>query len=153
MKFSQKTTTDKCWTASQKTGTDIRGMLLDGGTLFLSKLKQKSLRTNNSWYRVLNLEKRRFVDAVIQTVNKIRSTLLLKILTAVVEKLLRAIGGIRGLIGNLAYGMQNIGQPLAQKISVIAKKWGNNTAAKWANDTGFIRYLTVIGMNNPPTSK
>ena len=132
---------------------DISSMLRIGGSSFLSRLKQKAIRINNSWYRILSLEKRRFIDAVIQTVNKIRSPLLLKILTAHVEKLLRAIGGIRGLIGNLAYGMQNIGQPLAKKMSIIAQKWGNKTAAKWANDAGFIRYLTVIGMNNLPTSK
>ena len=76
--------------------------------------------------------------------------LLLKILTGFVEKLFRAIGGIRGLMGNFAYEMQNFGHPLAQRISVIAAKWGNNVAAAWSNDEGFIRYLTVIDMNNLP---
>ena len=94
------------------------------------------------------MDKRRFIDAVIQTVDKIRSSLLLKILTGFVEKLLRAIGGIRGLIGNFAFEMQNFGYPLAQRVSVIAVKWGNNLAANWSNDEGFIRYLTVIDMNN-----
>src|SRR5208283_3339150 len=82
---------------------DISMMISHGGRKFLSKLKQKSIRSNNSWYRILSLDKRRFIDAVIQTVDKIRSSLLLKILTTFVEKLLRAIGGIRGLIGNLGY--------------------------------------------------
>jgi hypothetical protein len=129
---------------------DISIMIRQGGRKFLSKLKQKSIRSNNSWYRVLSLDKRRFIDAVIQTVDKIRSSLLLKILTRFVEKLFRAIGGIRGLIGSLAYDMQNFGHPLAQRISVIAAKWGNRLAAAWSNDEGFIRYLTVIDMNNLP---
>ncbi len=127
---------------------DISIMIRHGGRKFLSKLKQRSIRSNNSWYRVLCVDKRRFIDAVIQTVDKIRSSLLLKILTGFVEKLLCAIGGIRGLIGNFAFEMQNFGYPLAQRISVIATKWGNNLAATWSNDEGFIRYLTVIDMNN-----
>ena len=114
----------------------ISMMIRHGGRKFLSKLKQKSIRSNNSWYRMLSLDKRRFIEAVIQTVDKIRSSLLLKILTGFVEKLLRAIGGIRGLMGNLAYE--------------IAAKWGNSLAAAWSNDEGFIRYLTVIDMNNLP---
>lgn len=136
-----------------KTEVDIQiisGMIRNSGRKFLSKLKQKSIRSHNAWYRVLSLDKRRFIEAVIQTVEKIRSALLLKLLTALAEKLLHAIGGIRGLIGNLAYEMQNFGHPLAQRISIIATKWGNNFAAKWANDEGFIRYLTVTNMNNLP---
>jgi hypothetical protein len=129
---------------------DISSMIRHGGRKFLSRLKQKSIRSNNSWYRILSLDKRRFIDAVIQTVDKIRSSLLLKLLTALAEKLLQAIGGIRGLVGNLAYKMQNFGRPLAQRISVIATKWGNSLAAKWANDEVFIRYLTVTDMNNLP---
>ncbi len=126
----------------------ISMMIRHGGRKFLSKLKQKSIRSNNSWYRILSLDKRRFIDAVIQTVDKIRSSLLLKILTGFVEKLFRAIGGIRGLVGDLAFEMRNFGYPLAQRVSVIAAKWGNNLAADWSNDEGFIRYLTVIDMNN-----
>ena len=135
---------------SEVDAKDISIMIRHGGRKFLSKLKQKSIRSNNSWYRVLSMDKRRFIDAVIQTVDKIRSSLLLKILTGFVEKLFRAIGGIRGLIGNFAFEMQNFGYPLAQRISVIAAKWGNNLAANWSNDEGFIRYLTVIDMNNLP---
>ena len=135
---------------TQTDTTDISTMIRHGRRKFLSKLKQKSIRSNNSWYRVLSLDKRRFIDAVIQTVDKIRSSLLLKLLTGLATKLLSAIGGIRTLIDNLPYGMQNFGHPLAQRISIIATKWGNNLAAKWANDEGFIRYLTVIDMNNLP---
>src|SRR5208283_5504857 len=129
---------------------DISVMISHGGRKFLSKLKQKSIRSNNSWYRVLSVDKRRFIEAVIQTVDKIRSSLLLKILAGFVEKLFRAMGGIRGLMGNFAFEMQNFGYPLAQRVSVIAAKWGNNLAATWSNDEGFVRYLTVIDMNNLP---
>jgi hypothetical protein len=133
--------------------TQISRLISEGGPKFLSTLKQKSIRSNNSWYRSLTIDKRRFIEAVIQTVDKIRSGLLLKILTAFTEKLLMAIGGIRGLIGNLNYDMQNFGAPLSKRISIIAEKWGNHNAQKWANDQNFIRYLTVIDMNNLPIFK
>ena len=132
---------------------DVLNMLRHGGRGFLSTLKKKSIRVNNSWYRLLSLDKRRFIDAVIQTVDKIRSSLLLKILSPIVGKLLQALGGIRGLIGDLAYSMQNFGQPLAKRVSIIAKGWGNNQAAKWACDEGFIRFLSVIDMNDLPIFK
>jgi hypothetical protein len=128
----------------------VSKMLRQGGCRFLSILKQKSIRSNNSWYRVLSLDKRRLIECVIQTVNKIQSSLLLKILTPLAGKLLQAIGGMCGLMGKLAFGMQNFGHPLAKNISAIAKNWGNNMAERWANDEGFIRFLTVLDMNDLP---
>ena len=127
---------------------EVSNMIRNGGRSFLSALKRKSIRSNNSWYRVLGLDKRRLIDAVIQTVDKVQSSLLLKILTPLAGKLLQAIGGVRGLMGPLYFGMKSFGQPLAQKISQIAEKWGNKSAAKWANDVGFIRFLTVIDLND-----
>ncbi len=114
------------------------------------KLKQKSLRCNNSWYKTLSLDKRRFIDAVIQTVDKISSSLLLKLMTELAEKLITAIGGIHTLIGNIPYNMLNYGLPLAKRISEITHKWGNHSAKNWACEEGFIRYLTVVDINNLP---
>lgn len=138
--FSEKSTSDY---GKGKLDYGIFDMIRAGGRKFLSALKRKSLRSHNSWYRILSLDKRRFIDAVIQTVDKIQSTLLLKILTQYTQKLLPAIGGVRGLIGPLAYRMQTYGRPLAQKISKLAEDWGNSMASKWAKDTRFIRYLSV----------
>lgn len=133
--------------------SSIPQMIQKCGRKFLLALKQKALRVNNSWYRVLSVEKRRFIDAVIQTVDRVLSPLLLKILVNYTQKLLQAIGGIRTLVGNLAYNMQHFGYTLAQKISMIAKRLGNMRASAWANDEGFIRYLTVIDINNLPIFK
>lgn len=138
---------------TEATSREISNLISVGGSKFLSKLKQKTIRSSNSWYRVLSLDKRRFIDAVIQTVDKIQSSLLLKILTKFVQQLLQAIGGIRGLVGTMVFEMQNFGRPLAQRISVLAVSWGNNFAAKWANEEDFIRYLTVVEMNNLPIFK
>ncbi len=127
---------------------DIPTMLKQGGKRFLLKLKQKALRSNNTWYRVLSLDKRRFIEAVIQTVDRIQSTLLLKLMAELAEKLVNAIGGIPALIGSIPYGMITYGTPLAQRISVTAQAWGNKAAKFWVNDEVFIRYLTVVDQNN-----
>ena len=133
---------------STPTGLDLHSLLKQGGRRFLLKLKQKSIRSNNTWFRVLSLDKRRFIDAVIQTVDRIQSTLLLKLMTELSEKLLNAIGGIPALIGNIPYGMITYGAPLAKRVSIAAQAWGNKAAKLWANDEAFIRYLTVIDQNN-----
>lgn len=140
--------------ANQKlTSKEISNMILSGGRKFLCTLKQKALRRNNAWYSVLTFEKRRFIEAVIETVDKIRSSLLLKILTSITQKLLGAIGGVRTLIGEVSYGILNYGFPLAQKISKIGQSWGNNSAKNWASDKGFVKYLTIINLNNIPICK
>ncbi len=123
-------------------------MIRLGGPKFLATLKQKALRSNNAWYRILSLDKRRFIDAVIETVHQIRSSLLLKILSRFAQKLLSAIGGTRGLMGNLVYEMQTFGQPLALKLSTLARKWGNKSASHWAHDAGFVQYLAIQNLNN-----
>jgi nuclear transport factor 2 (NTF2) superfamily protein len=128
----------------------ISKMLQKGGRQFLIKLKQKAIRSNNSWFKILSLEKRRFIDAVIQTVDRIQSSLLLKLVSDLADKLLRAIGGMQAFMGNVRYSMINYGYPLAQKISLIAQNWGNSTARKWATDEGFIMYLSVSEINNLP---
>ena len=131
----------------------ITMMIRRGGRGFLSKLKQKSIRSNNCWYRVLSMDKRLFIDAVIQTVDRVCSSLLLKVLTGFVEKLLCALGGVRGLMGDVVFGMQSFGCGLARRVGAIAVKWGNDLAAAWSDDEGFIRYLAVIDMNNHPSSE
>jgi len=136
--------------APQSVNQEISEMIRSGGRKFLSKLKQKSIRSNNSWFRVLSLDKRRFIEAVIQTVDRIQSSLLLKLMTELAEKLVNAIGGISALIGKIPYGMIKYGITLAKKIGAIAQSWGNQMAKKWANEEGFIRYLTVIDVNNLP---
>jgi hypothetical protein len=127
---------------------EVSSMILKGGRKFLITLKQKAVRINNSWFRTLTFDKRRYIDAVIQTVDQIHSSLILKILVPLAEKLLHAIGGLQGLMGHLSYGMRTFGQQQAQQISLIAMSWGNKLASQWANNEGFIRYLTVIDMND-----
>jgi hypothetical protein len=132
---------------------DVSNMVLKGGRKFLSTLKQKALRAHNIWFRTLSVDKRRYIDAVIQTVDTIHSSAILRILAPLVEKLLHAIGGLQGLFGNLSYGMQTFGQRQVRQISLIAVGWGNKLASEWMHNKGFICYLTVIDMNDLPMFK
>jgi hypothetical protein len=136
----------------QTEAPNVSDMLRQCGRSFLSSLKKKSIRANNSWYRLLGLDKRRLIEAVIQTVDKIKSSLLLKILTPLVERLLQALGGIPGFMGILAYGMLSYGQSHAKRVSRVAFEWGNSLAAQWADDKGFIRFLTIMDINSHPTN-
>jgi hypothetical protein len=71
-------------------------------------------------------------------------------MTELAEKLLYTIGGLPALMGKIRYGMISYGYSSAQKISSIAYVWGNNLAHKWATDEDFVRYLTIVEVNNLP---
>lgn len=115
----------------------------------LRKLRQISIR-NKSWYALLSWEQRRFIDAVIVVVDRVRSRLLLRVLEPLVRRLLEAAGGLKALVGSVSYGMIKVGRPMALRMSRIACFWGNRDAERWARDEGFVRYLTVVDMNNIP---
>ncbi|MFH2110828.1 MAG: hypothetical protein ABIJ47_06140 [Candidatus Bathyarchaeota archaeon] len=45
--------------------------------------------------------------------------------------------------------METYGIEKARSISRKAVEWGHDTAEEWANEAGFIRYLTVLDFNKP----
>lgn len=128
---------------------NVLTLIRQGGRKALEGLKQKA-RRNGAWFKVLKWGERRYIDAVILAVERIQSPLLLRILTPLVDKLLRAIGGIRALIGEVSYRMIKVGRPLALRISMIAQAWGNLEARSWASDESFIKYLTIVSINQNP---
>ena len=79
---------------------------------------------------------------VLRVTKSVRSTVLANALSSIVEKLLEAMES------KVELWARQIGVPLAQKISRIAQSWGNRTASEWANDCGFIRYLSITTMQN-----
>lgn len=110
---------------------------------YLLRLKREALR-RRVWFRALSALERGLVDSVIRVVDKPRSFKLIMALARIVVKVKMAL---RSRIEAL---MEHVGRPLAKKISMIALKWGNVSARKWAEDEGFIRYLTIVDMNNIP---
>lgn len=121
----------------------------------LAKLKRVALR-NKSWFSELSWKERRFIDAVIMVVERIRSFLILRLLAPIIKKLLEATRSIRdfmvAVIGEVAYCMREKGRDLVQQLSRIALTWGNKSAAKWPEEKGFVQYLTIINLpsNKPP---
>ena len=112
----------------------------------LEKLKRLSIRSG-AWFRVINWKQRRLLDITMRTVDKVRSSLLLKVLAPLVKRLLQAVGGnVRNgtlvLMGKGAYDMM---RSAAEKIVAVAQKWGNKSAKEWL-DERFLRYLIVMNL-------
>jgi len=107
------------------------------------KIKAKALR-RGVWFRVLTRMDRACVDLVIRLVDKVHSLLLAKVLFSVMEKLEEAM---ESKVSRLT---REVGSNLAKKLSKIAKEWGNESAVRWSEDSGFIRYLTITYLNAAP---
>lgn len=114
----------------------------------LARVRLKALRCR-VWFKALSRDERILTDLVIRVTDRVRSFLLAKLLFRIVKKLIEAMGGIRAVIGEVAYKIKTDGVRLAQKLSQIALGWGNRSAAKWPEDSGFVQYLTIMGLNKP----
>jgi len=112
----------------------------------LVEMKRKAIR-RGIWFTALNRAERAYIDLTTKVVDKVRSLLLAKVLTAVVEKLSKAMEN------KITCLMRKVGYELALKISRIAQTWGYASAMQWAVDLKFIRYLTIIKINTPEAHK
>ena len=109
----------------------------------LAKLRVKA-RRRGIWFRMLSRVERGLVDLSIKVVEKVRSLVLARSLTSIVEKLLEAMES------KVTRLMRTVGRQLAQKLSEIAQSWGNKSTKLWANDPSFIQHLAVTQMNLSP---
>lgn len=106
------------------------------------KVRLRAIR-KGVWFRVLSRVERGLVDLTLKVTDRIRSRTLAEAVFSVVKKLMEA------LESKVTRLIRQVGRPLALKISRIAQEWGNRSARRWADDQGFIQYLTVMGMNDP----
>jgi hypothetical protein len=117
----------------------------DGSSHFLNrtqliKIKVKAIRAG-VWFKALPRIDRVLVDLTIKVAENIRSTYLAKSIFAIVSKL-------EGLLeSSILKSMRVIGRPLAEKLSLIAQKWGNASAKNWATDSSFVFFLAVMHTN------
>jgi hypothetical protein len=112
----------------------------------LIKLKLKAIRAG-VWFRALPRIDRALVDLTIKVASNIRSVTLAKNLLAVTRKL-------EGLLeSSLSQALREVGLPLAQKLSLVAQKWGNTSAKNWASDVSFTKFLAVMHINEPKAFK
>jgi hypothetical protein len=112
----------------------------------LIKLRLKAIRAG-VWFRALPRIDRVLVDLTIKVASNIRSFTLARNLLAV-------IGKLEGLLeSSLSRAFREVGLPLAQKLSLMAKKWGNHSAESWPSDSSFIMFLAVMHINEPKAFK
>jgi hypothetical protein len=110
------------------------------------KLRFRAVRAG-VWFRVLPRIDRALVDLTIRVTGSVRSATLARNLLAVTSKL-------EGLLENsLLRTFRKVGVSLAQKISVVAQKWGYTSAKIWASDVSFVNFLAVMYINAPKTFK
>jgi hypothetical protein len=106
----------------------------------LVKMKLRAMRAG-VWFRALPRIDRVLIDLTIKVADSIRSVSLAKCVLSVTRKL-------EGLLeSRLARSIREVGFPLACKLSLFARRWGNLRAAEWAEDAGFARYLAVMYLN------
>jgi len=103
----------------------------------LLQFKHKAMRAG-VWFKALLRIDRVLVDLTIKVAENIRSIQLAKSIFAVVGKL-------EGLLeSSVLKSLRVIGRPLAEKVSLIAQKWGNASAKAWATDQSFAFFLAVM---------
>jgi hypothetical protein len=110
----------------------------------LARLRLKAVR-RGVWFRDLKREERKLLDLTIRVVEKVRSFLLAKLVSRLVDKLCEAM---ESRIFRL---MRTEGRSLAEKIAKIGEAWGNRAARFWAKDRGFMQYLVVNNLSHLKT--
>ena len=105
----------------------------------LVKTKLKALR-RGVWFRDLKQSERKLLDLTISVVKRVRSFLLAKIISRLIDKLCEAM---ESKVFRL---MRTEGRRLAEKVASIGEAWGNRAAKFWAKDHDFIQYLTITNL-------
>jgi hypothetical protein len=112
----------------------------------LVKLRLRAVRSG-VWFKALPRIDRVLVDLTIRVASSVRSTTLARNILAVTRKL-------EGLLENpLMWAFRQVGIRLAQKLSLVAQKWGNTSAKSWVSDVSLIKFLAVMHINEPKTFK
>ena len=110
---------------------------------YLLGIRRKAIRSG-IWFKALTKSERAILDLIPRCVDKLRSPKLIDIVAKIIVKVKNAL---KSPVISL---MEQIGRPLAKRLSRIAQRWGNKTAKEWAEDQSFIRYLTITKMNDIP---
>jgi hypothetical protein len=104
-------------------------------------MRQKALR-KRLLFNVLNRTERVILYLVPKCVEKVRSRKLIDILAKLIMKLSNA------LENPIVQHMNLVGKFMANKVSLIAQRWGHKKANEWAHDRTFMKYLTIVDINN-----
>jgi hypothetical protein len=105
----------------------------------LVSIKLKAIRTR-IWFSMLDRAERDIIDLTIRVVDIVRSDRLAKVLSNAIGKLREAMKGVIDRV-------REIGRPLAEKLSDVAKDWGNPQAEDWAKDEFYAICLGLCVLN------
>lgn len=94
-------------------------------------------RRRGIWFRDLKLCERRLLDLTISVVQRVRSFILAKLVSGLVERL---CGALESRIYRL---VRTEGVELAKRLSEVAVSWGYRAAKSWRKDGGFMQFLVV----------
>jgi len=106
----------------------------------LFSIRRKALR-RKVWFKGLDREERMIVSLTIRCVKQVRSILLVKIMTSIMNKLVNAMKT------EIVKFVESAGSSLAGKMADIAVSWGNSQAKEWASDMKFAGYLAIMKLN------
>lgn len=109
---------------------------------FLVGVRRKALR-RRVWWRALDGVERAIVDLTIRVVDRVQSVELGIEIVKVLKKLKDAMKT------PFVRLMETHGLEWAKRLSDQASSWGYRSAKDWSYDFAFIKYLTVLEMNNP----
>ncbi len=110
------------------------------GKAQLVKLRSKAIRAG-LWFRTLSRLDRVLIDLTIKTTNNVHSAFL-------ASRLLLVAGKLEGLLeSRLMRATREFGLTMANKLSLLAQKWGNKAAREWAGDEKFARYWAMTKLN------
>jgi hypothetical protein len=105
----------------------------------LISIKLKAIR-RRIWFRMLDRAERDIIDLTIRVVDVVRSDRLARVLS-------NAIGKLREAMKGMIDRVREIGGPLAEKLSGVARDWGNMRAKNWAGDKFYAIYLGLSFLN------
>jgi len=125
----------------------MKSVLHDASSSFLGraqlmKLRLKAMRSG-VWFRSLSRIDRVLVDLTIKVADTVRSFTLARNIRAVIGKL-ESIMESRFL-----RAVKEVGVPIARRLCLIAREWGNTAAKEWESDEGFAKYLAAMSFNEP----
>jgi len=105
----------------------------------LAKLRLKA-RRSGAWFRDLKQSERSLLDLTIRVVERVRSFLLAKVVSRLVDRLCEAMESrIYRLI-------RTEGREMAKRLSEIGEAWGCRAARGWGVDRGFMQFLVVTNL-------
>ena len=94
-------------------------------------------------FTALDKQDRDYLYLAMRTLDEVRSARVGRIIVKILAKLREA------LKGPFVRMMEDYGVGRAWGISKTAVGWGYRAAGGWAAEVGFVRYLTVLGLNSP----